>query len=101
MDLDHGLLTVMLWKWMPLDLELLDNNHGMLWTWFKLDVLLLDDNRSLLPPGLGWTQLQLPHALIAVLLDDGRQHCTTRTDELFGRPTQRSCRRLNAWWLAA
>ena len=80
MDLDHGLLTVMLWQWMPLDLELLDNNHGMLWTWFKLDVLWLDDNRSLLPPGLGWTQLQLPRALIAVLLDDGRQHCTTRTE---------------------
>ena len=52
-------------------------------------------------PGVGMDTAAAARALIAVLLDDGRQHCTTRTDELFGRPTQRSCRRLNAWWLAA
>ena len=65
---------VVLWKWMPLDLALLNHNHGMSWNGITLD-MLLDDSQPLLPLGLGWTQLLLPWpwiSLILPLMDDNR-----------------------------
>ena len=77
---------VVLWKWMPLDLALLNHNHGMSWNGITLD-MLLDDSQPLLPLGLGWTQLLLPWpwiSLILPLMDDNRLLCPHQ-------PAPRSC----------